>query len=115
MPSITHLGGTSPLMYTTKRGSHKEEMIPKTRKSVSAQENYDGYSATQKCSNAALEQLSWVKSDECLVVSTVHHNHLPLPCIADHEICIRRAVASDLQGKDHRSPLFRTSLSPREA
>jgi hypothetical protein len=94
-----------------------------------------------------------VKFDECLAVSTAHHNHLPLPaikekfqhfilltikkiwsrrkyigtsivvgmisiilpCIADHETYIRQAVALDLQGKDHRSPLFQTSLSPREA
>lgn len=38
-----------------------------------------------------------------------------LPCISDHEMCTQRVAASGLQGKDHKSPLFQTSLSPHEA
>lgn len=38
-----------------------------------------------------------------------------LPCISDHEMYIQQVIASDLQDKDRRSPLYQTSLSPREA
>jgi hypothetical protein len=38
-----------------------------------------------------------------------------LPCISDHEMCTQRVAASGLQGKDHKSPLSQTSLSPHEA
>lgn len=95
-------------------GPHKE-IMPKKRKNTPAHEkNYSDYMQLKSCLNTTLGQCQ-VKFDEFLVVSTAHCNHLLWPCIADHEMCIRQAVASDLQGKDHRSPLFRTSLSPHEA
>lgn len=38
-----------------------------------------------------------------------------LPCIYDHETYTRQVIASGLQDKDRRNPLFQTSLSRHEA
>jgi hypothetical protein len=37
------------------------------------------------------------------------------PCISDHGMYIQLLIASDLQDKDRRSPLYQISLSPHEA
>jgi hypothetical protein len=38
-----------------------------------------------------------------------------LPCISNHGRYIQRLIASDLQDKGRRNPLYQTSLSPHEA